>query len=65
MRDIMDRFLGDLEPGNDLPINVNGDRSFQEMFSNLPCSFRKIMAAVPLVNPEESMSVIGILSLVV
>jgi hypothetical protein len=33
MRDIMNRMLGDLEPGNDLPVGVDGDRGFQEPFS--------------------------------
>ena len=33
MRDIMDRLLGDLEPGNNLSIGIYGDRRFQESFS--------------------------------
>jgi hypothetical protein len=33
MRDIMDRLLGDLEPGNDLAACIDGDRGFQESFS--------------------------------
>jgi hypothetical protein len=33
MRDIMNRLLGDLEPGNDLPVGIDGDRGFQESFS--------------------------------
>jgi hypothetical protein len=36
--DIMNRFLGDLEPGNDLLISIDGDRSFQESFSGFPGS---------------------------
>ena len=34
VRDIMDWLLGDLEPGNDLSISIDGDRRFQESFSN-------------------------------
>jgi hypothetical protein len=34
MRDIMDRLLGDLEPGNDLPVSIDRDRCFQESFSD-------------------------------
>jgi hypothetical protein len=34
MQDIMNRLLGDLEPGNDLSISINGDRGFQESFSS-------------------------------
>ena len=34
VRDIMDRLLGDLEPGNDLSISIDGDRGFQESFSS-------------------------------
>jgi len=30
VRDIMDRMLGDLQTGDDLPIGINRDRSFQE-----------------------------------
>jgi len=30
---IVDRLLGDLEPGNNLPISIDGDRSFQESFA--------------------------------
>jgi len=33
MRDIMDRLLGDLEPGNDLPVSIDRDRCFQKSFS--------------------------------
>jgi hypothetical protein len=33
MRDIMNRLLGDLEPCNDLPVGIDGDRGFQESFS--------------------------------
>jgi hypothetical protein len=33
MRDIMNRLLGDLEPGNGLPVGIDGDRGFQESFS--------------------------------
>jgi hypothetical protein len=33
VRDIMDRLLGDLEPGYDLLISIDGDRSFQKSFS--------------------------------
>ena len=33
MRDIMNRLLGDLESGNDLPVSVDRDRGFQESFS--------------------------------
>jgi len=33
MGDIVDRLLGDLEPGDDLPIGIDGDRSFQESFA--------------------------------
>jgi len=32
--------------GNHLKISINGYRSFQEMFSEFPGSFREIMAAV-------------------
>jgi hypothetical protein len=35
MRDIMNRSLGDLEPGNDLPVGIDGDRGFQEAFPGL------------------------------
>ena len=38
VRDIMDRLLGDLEPGNDLPVSIDGDRGFQESFSGFPGS---------------------------
>ena len=34
VRDIMDRLLRDLEPGNDLSISIDGDRGFQESFSS-------------------------------
>jgi hypothetical protein len=34
MRDIMDRLLGDLEPGNNLPVSIDRDRCFQESFSD-------------------------------
>jgi len=34
MRDIMDRTLRDLEPGDDLSISIDGDRGFQESFSS-------------------------------
>ena len=34
VRDIMDWLLGDLEPGNDLSISIDGDRRFQESFSS-------------------------------
>jgi hypothetical protein len=34
MRDIMDRLLGDLEPGNDLSISIDRDSGFQESFSS-------------------------------
>ena len=34
VRDIMDRLLGDLEPGNDLSIRIDGDRGFQESLSS-------------------------------
>jgi hypothetical protein len=33
MRDIMNRLLGDYEPGNGLPVGIDGDRGFQELFS--------------------------------
>jgi hypothetical protein len=33
MRDIMNRLLGDLEPGDDLSASIDGDRGFQESFS--------------------------------
>ena len=38
MRDVMDRLLGDLEPGDDLTIRINRDRGFQESFSGFPGS---------------------------
>jgi len=38
MGNIVDRVLGDLESGNDLPISIDGDRSFQESFSGFPGS---------------------------
>ena len=34
------------ESGNDLLIDIDNDRGFQEMFSDLSGSFRVIMAAV-------------------
>ena len=34
------------ESGDHLLIGIDGDRSFQEMFSEFPGSFREIMAAV-------------------
>jgi hypothetical protein len=38
VRDIMNRLLRDLEPGNDLLISIDGDRSFEESFSGFPGS---------------------------
>jgi len=38
VRDIMNRLLGDLEPGDDLPISVDGNRGFEEPFSGFPGS---------------------------
>jgi hypothetical protein len=38
MRDVMDRLLGDLEPGDDLSISIDGDRGFQESLSGFPGS---------------------------
>ena len=35
MRDIMNRLLRDLEPGNDLKILIDGNRGFQEAFPGL------------------------------
>jgi len=33
MRNVVNRLLGDLEPGNDLPIGIDGDRCFEKSFS--------------------------------
>jgi len=38
MWDIMNRLLGDLEPGDDLSVSIDGDRGFQESFSGFPSS---------------------------
>jgi hypothetical protein len=38
VRDIMDRLLRGLEPGDDLSISIDGDRCFQESFSGFPGS---------------------------
>jgi hypothetical protein len=38
MRDIMNRLLGDLEPGSDLSVSIDGDRGFQESFSGFTSS---------------------------
>jgi hypothetical protein len=38
VRNIMNRLLGDLEPGNELPVSIDGDRGFQEPFSGFPGS---------------------------
>jgi hypothetical protein len=38
MRDIMNRLLRDLEPGDDLSVSIDGDRCFQESFSGFPGS---------------------------
>jgi hypothetical protein len=38
MRDIMNRLLRDLEPGNNLTICIDGNRGFQEAFPGLSCS---------------------------
>jgi hypothetical protein len=38
MWDVMNRLLGDLEPGNELPVSIDGDRDFQESFSGFPGS---------------------------
>jgi len=38
MKDIMNRLLGDLEPGTDLPVGIDRDRSFQESFSGFTSS---------------------------
>ena len=35
------------ESGDHLQIGIDRDRSFQEMFSKFPGSFREIMAAIP------------------
>ena len=35
MMDIMNRLLGIFEPGNDLPVCIDGYRGFQESFSGL------------------------------
>lgn len=39
------------ESGNNLKFSIDRDRSFQEMFSDLTGSFRKIMAAIPAGKP--------------
>ena len=43
----MDPAFRDLESGDDLLINIDDNRGFQEMFSDLSGTFRIIMAAVP------------------
>ena len=35
MRDVMNRLLRDLEPGNNLTICIHGNRGFQESFPGL------------------------------
>jgi hypothetical protein len=35
VRDIVNRLLGDLKPGDDLSVNIDGDGCFQEPFSGL------------------------------
>jgi hypothetical protein len=46
MSGIMDpAFRGD-KTGNHLQIGINRDRRFEEMFSNFPGPFRKIVAAI-------------------
>jgi hypothetical protein len=46
MAGIVDSAFRCNEPGNNLEISINRDRSFQEMFSDLPGSFGEIMAAI-------------------
>ena len=38
VKDIMDRVLRDLHPGDDLLSSIDGDGGFQEPFSCLSCS---------------------------
>jgi hypothetical protein len=44
---VMDPAFRGNKTSYNLLISINRDRCFQEMFSNLPGSFREIMAAVP------------------
>jgi hypothetical protein len=46
MSGIMDPAFRGNEPGNHLEIGINRDRSFDEMFSDLPGSFGEIVAAI-------------------
>jgi len=47
----MDPAIRSHEPGNDLEIRINRDRSFQELFSEFPLSFRKIVTTVSAGKP--------------
>lgn len=47
MPSVVDPALRGYESGDHLLIGIDGDRSFQEMFSDLTGSFREIMTAVP------------------
>jgi len=44
MTDIMDPTVRSHEPGNDLKVSINRDRCFQELFSEFPGTFRKIVS---------------------
>ena len=46
MPGIMDSTFRGYKSGDNLLIGIDRDRSFQEMFSEFPGSFREIMAAV-------------------
>jgi hypothetical protein len=51
VRNIMDRLLGDLEPGDDLKVSIDGDRGFQESFSRFTGSPGIVVAGVRTGEP--------------
>jgi hypothetical protein len=46
MGNIVDRLQGDIEPSNDLLISIDGNRSFQESFSDFSGSPGIIVAGI-------------------
>jgi hypothetical protein len=46
VKNILDRMLRDLQTGDNLLININRDRGFQELFSRFTGSPRIIVAGV-------------------